>query len=57
MGKKSTGDGWFKFVCGVVFIAIVAAAFVVRMWMAHGDVTCAFADDPALCATVKEAGE
>lgn len=40
-------------IVALLFVAIAAAVFLIRLWITGGDVSCAFSPDPALCAAVK----
>lgn len=37
----------------LIFVAIAAAVFLIRLWITGGDVSCVFSPDPALCTAVK----
>lgn len=41
-------------IVGLIFLAIAAGVFGIRLAITGGDVGCAFAQDPALCVAVKE---
>lgn len=40
-------------IVALIFIAIAAGVFLIRLWITGGDVSCAFSPDPALCTAVK----
>lgn len=41
-------------VVAVIFVAIAAGVFSIRLAITGGDVGCTFSQDPALCVAVKE---
>lgn len=40
----------------VLLAVLVVAGFVIAWFITGGDVRCMFADDPALCATLRDVG-
>ncbi len=38
----------------LIVLAIVALVFLIRLGITGGDMTCVFAQDPALCVAVKD---
>ncbi|UCR89268.1 hypothetical protein [Mycetocola spongiae] len=51
------GPGKREWVGSAIFVGVIlVAAWGARIMMAGGDLGCAFAEDPALCATVKGLG-
>lgn len=56
MSAKREHPIWMHVLAVLFWLALAAAVFGIRLWIADGEMRCVFSEDPALCATVGEVG-